>query len=74
MRLTIESEGQEGRTVELPDEVVKALRAIAERHDITLEQAIAQAVVNQEFLEDQVGSDGELVVKKGDTLRHLQYA
>ena len=73
MKLTIEIDGKR-RTVELPDEVVDAIQAIARRHNISLEQAIAQAVVNQEFLEDEVNSGGELVVKKGDREQHFEFA
>ena len=63
MTVTIQIDG-EPRTFELPEAVVRALRSIADRHGITFEQAIAQALVNQKLLEDEVDSGGELLVKK----------
>lgn len=73
MELTLKIDGQT-RTVELPDEVVEALQSLADRHGITLEQAIGQAIVNQKFLEDQLGPNGELIVKKDDRESHFEFA
>lgn len=73
MRLTLEIDGVT-TTVELPDEVIDAIKAIADRHGLTLEQALAQAAVNQKLLEDQIDDGGELLVKKGDKVREFEYA
>lgn len=73
MKLTIEING-EVREIDLPDEVVEALRSIADRNGLSLEQAIGQALVNEKLLEDQVDSGGELLLKIGGEIRHLDYA
>jgi predicted transcriptional regulator len=73
MKLTIEVNG-ETYNVELDEEVVEALRAIAERNGYSVEEAIAQAVVNERTLEAEVDSGGKLLVEKDDKLRRLEYA
>jgi hypothetical protein len=73
MFMTIDIDGKKV-TVELPEEVVDAMKALAARHRITLEEAVAQAVVNQKFLEDEIGPDGELIVRRGDRDQRLQIA
>lgn len=61
-------------TVDLDEDAAEALRAIAERNNLTLEQAVVQAAVNEKLIEDLVDSGGQLLVKKGDELRYLDYA
>lgn len=63
-----------GTTYTLSDEVLDALRSIADRTGLSLEQAIAQAVINENLLEGEVADGGELLVKKGDAIHRLEYA
>jgi hypothetical protein len=73
--LTITYEGPDGpRTVEMPDQVFEALTSIAERNGLTLEEALAQAAVNEKLLEDEVDSGGKVLIEKGDQVRRLEYA
>jgi hypothetical protein len=71
MTVTIEINGQ---TYTLSDEVMKALESISERTGLSLEQAIAQAVVNENLLEHEMAAGGELLVRKGGEFHRLEYA
>lgn len=73
MKLTIQIEGQE-ITFDVPEQVVEALQAIADRNGISLEDALAQAIVNENFLEEATANGGKLLIEKGDKLRRLEYA
>jgi hypothetical protein len=73
MRLTIEIDGKD-TVVELDEEIVDALRSIAERNGLSLEEAIGQAIVNERTLEDAVDGGGQLLIEKNDKLRRLEYA
>ena len=72
MKITIDIDG-EAHTVELPDEAEEGLRSIATRNGLSLEDAIAQAVVNEKLIEDQLASGGKLLIEKGNRLRELTY-
>jgi hypothetical protein len=69
MKVTIEINGEE-QTIELPDETVNALRAIAFRNGISLGSALQQAITNEKFLEEQQES-GKLLIEQNGTLREL---
>jgi hypothetical protein len=71
MTLTIDINGQ---IYTLDDEVLEALQAIAKRNGVSLQDAIAQSVVNEKLLEDQVDQGGELLVKNGGEIHRLEYA
>ncbi len=70
-KLRIEIDGQ---TVELSEEVVRALMQIAQRNGLRLEEAIEQAIVNEKFIEDEVEGGAKLLIEKDDELRHLDLA
>jgi len=50
-------------SVNLPDEAVANLRAIAEKNGITLTAALRQAIANEKFLEDEVKKDDKLLIE-----------
>ena len=70
MKFTIEIDGVE-QTVELPDETVRDLQAIARRHGVSFGEALQQAITNEKFLEDQQASGAKLLVEKNGTLREV---
>jgi chromosomal replication initiation ATPase DnaA len=63
----------EQRTLEVPDETWRALQAIMARNGLSLEDAIAQAIANEDFIEQQTASGGKLLVARGDKLRELVF-
>lgn len=63
----------DGRTYELSEDTLEALVGIAHRNRIGLEQAVAQAIANEKFLEDEVDSGAKLLIKKDDSVRHLDF-
>jgi predicted transcriptional regulator len=50
-------------SVNLPDEAVENLRAIAEKNGITLTAALRQAIANEKFLEDELNNGGKLLIE-----------
>lgn len=72
MKITIEINGQE-YTAELSEAAVEALDAIVSRSGLSPEAALQQAIVNENFLEELTRNGGQLLVKKGDKLRELDY-
>ncbi len=60
-------------TVNLPDESVDALRKIAQERDITLTEALRQAIESERFLEREVrqGSGRLLLEKPGGALSQV---
>jgi len=70
VRFTIEIDGKE-QTIELPDEIARDLAAIAARNGLSLIAALQQAIVNENFLEDQVSAGAKLLIEKDDKLREL---
>ena len=50
-------------SVNLPDEAVENLRAIAEKNGITLTAALRQAIANEKFLEDELDNGGKLLIE-----------
>jgi predicted transcriptional regulator len=71
MKITIEIDGQP-QEVELPDKVVEALEKIAERNGISLQAALQQAIVNENFIEE-AAKDGKLLVEKDDKFQELVF-
>jgi hypothetical protein len=70
MKVTIEINGV-SRMVELPDEIARALEAIAERNGISLATALQQAIANEKFLEDQQANGSKLLIETNRQLREL---
>lgn len=70
MRITIEVNG-ENRVYELGEDALRALKAIAARNAIPLEDALVQAIATEKFIEDQELSGARFLIKKDDTLREL---
>ena len=63
----------DGTTYELSEDTLQALVDIAHRNRIGLDQAVAQAIANEKFLEDEVDSGAKLLIKKDDAVRHLDF-
>jgi hypothetical protein len=70
MKLIIEKD-DDRQEIELPEEVVKALKAIAERNDLSIEDALLQALANENFIEDVEASGGKLLIEKDDKIREV---
>ena len=70
MKLMVEIDGRE-QTIELPDETVRDLAAIAQRNGLDFATALQQAIANEKFLEDQQANGAKLLIEKGDKLREL---
>ncbi len=70
MKFTFEINGKE-YSVELSEEAVTALAAIAERSGLTPEAALEQAILNEDFIEKTTESGGQLLVRKGNKLREV---
>lgn len=50
-------------SVNLPDEAVENLRAIAEKNGITLTAALRQSIANEKFLEDELKGGSKLLIE-----------
>jgi hypothetical protein len=70
MKLTIEANGEK-QTIELPEETVRDLEAIAARNGLSFGEALQQAIANERFIEDQQASGAKLLVEKNGTLREV---
>jgi hypothetical protein len=70
VKLVIEINGQE-REIELPDEIARLLAAIAARNGLTVEDALTQAVTNEDLLETLQAEGGQLLIRKDDKLHVL---
>jgi sulfur carrier protein ThiS len=70
MKVTITIDG-EHQVVELPEETLRDLLAIAKRNGISFAAALQQAIANEKFLEDQQEGDAKLLIEKNGTLREL---
>jgi hypothetical protein len=70
MKITIEVEGQQ-RQFELGEDALRALKAIAARNEVSLEEALVQAIATEKFIEEQERSGAKLLIKKDDQLREL---
>lgn len=73
VKLTITVGGRE-REIELPEDTVRALSEIAQRRNLTLEAALRQAIQNENFIEKEIDGGSQLLIRKGDTTRELEYA
>lgn len=51
-------------SVNLPDDAVENLRAIAKKNGITLTAALRQSIANEKFLDDEL-KDGEKLLIEG---------
>jgi hypothetical protein len=69
MNITIEIDGKE---YELDEATLRALRDIAERNGFSIGDALATAIVNEDFIEEHA-KDGRLLVQKGDKLQELAF-
>jgi hypothetical protein len=58
--------------VSLGPEVSAALTSLAIRNSFTVDEAIARAVVNEDFLERLVDDDGQLILKRGRNMNFLE--
>jgi predicted transcriptional regulator len=50
-------------SVNLPEEAVENLRAIAEKNGITLTAALRQSIANEKFLEDELQNGEKLLIE-----------
>jgi predicted transcriptional regulator len=59
-------------TVNLTDDALRALRELAESNNMTLGQALGQAIASETFLRDEVKKGGRVLIEKPDqTLREV---
>jgi predicted transcriptional regulator len=59
-------------TVNLTDDALQALRELAESNNMTLGQALGQAIASEKFLRDEVKKGGRVLIEKPDqTLREV---
>ena len=59
-------------TVNLTDDALQALRELAESSNMTLGQALGQAIASEKFLRDEVKKGGRVLIEKPDqTLREV---
>jgi hypothetical protein len=74
MRITIEINGKT-YVVDLSDESRDALQQIARRNGIRFEDALQQAILNENFLESVTDQGAQLLIKEDDKpLRELNFA
>jgi predicted transcriptional regulator len=62
-------------TVNLPDEVITALGALATKRGITKTEALRQAIVNEKFFQDTHDSGDEVLIRdtKKDTVSRVVF-
>ena len=62
-------------TVNLPDEVVSALGALATKRGITKTEALRQAIVNEKFFQDTHDGGNEVLIRdtKKDTVSRVLF-
>ncbi len=60
-------------TVNLPEEVVKALGVLATKRGITKTEALRQAIVNEKFFQDTQDSGNQVLIRdaKKDTVERV---
>lgn len=62
-------------TVNLPDEVIKALGKLAAKRGITKTEALRQAIVNEKFFQDTNDGGNEVLIRdpKKDTVSRVVF-
>ena len=70
VKVAIDINGEK-QEIELSDELFAALQAIAARNGLTLTAAIQQAILNENFIEDQQASGAKLLIEKDNKLREI---
>ncbi|MDQ6603397.1 MAG: ribbon-helix-helix protein, CopG family [Chloroflexota bacterium] len=53
-------------TVNLPDESVQALKAIADQRQITMTEALRQAIASEQFLQAEIQKGSTVIVQDAD--------
>ena len=53
-------------TVNLPDETIQRIRAIADKHGLTMTEAIRRAIITESYLEDQIEKGNKILLEKPD--------
>ena len=70
MKITIERDGEK-QTLDLPEDVVRGLKDIARRNNITFAEAVQQAIAGGNFLEAVQADGGKVLVEKDNQLREV---
>lgn len=73
MKVTIEIDGKV-KTFDLPEAAMEALEQIAHRNGLSIEAALEQALVNENFIEGKLDAGDKLLYGHGDNFRELQLA
>lgn len=62
-------------TVNLPEEVVKALGVLANKRGITKTEALRQAIVNEKFFQENHDNGNEVLIRDGkkDTVSRVVF-
>jgi len=63
----------DGSRFSLDSEASLALHSIALHNNVTVPQALAISVVNENFLQGLVEEGGQLLIKNGSVIRRLEY-
>lgn len=60
-------------TVEISDEVEKVLRDIAKRRNVTLKQALGQAIATEKFLSDEIEAGAKVLLEKDKKIERVVF-
>jgi hypothetical protein len=71
LKVIIQGPNGEERELFLDEDAVSALEQIAAVNGLTIENALRQALANEQFLEGLESSGATLLVKQDDVLREL---
>jgi predicted transcriptional regulator len=59
--------------VDLSDEVVKALRELAARRGLKMNEVLQQAISTEKLIADNVDEGDDLLIKKGDKFKKVVF-
>jgi hypothetical protein len=70
VRIVVQVDGEE-RVYELSPNAMRALEAIAARNKLGFVEALQQAILNEDFIEEQQLNGAKLLIEKNDEVREL---
>ncbi|MFP4132994.1 MAG: ribbon-helix-helix protein, CopG family [Halothece sp.] len=53
-------------TVNLPTETIERIREIADKHGLTMTEAIRRAIITESYLEKQIAEGNKILLEKPD--------
>jgi excisionase family DNA binding protein len=60
-----------GMGLDIPDDLMATLQALAARNGLTISRMLEQAITNEKYIEDQLDSGEEILVGHGEHFRKL---